>query len=174
MNAKLTKRLETEKALSDEKAKNAEERRTKLAEEHKLLQDRVAAVEARGTADSTTLAVLRAEMLPMAEAMKRKLVDILTHPSDHFVIPDALLAKVRKAGAKLPPELKPLLDERAVSTDPHVTEQEKLAAQALPIITKLAELEAKEPDLEVTGIQLVTSTAKTPETKREEEKHKPA
>ena len=69
----------------------------------------------------------------------------------------------------MPAGLDEFLQERITSNNPHVTEQEKLAAEALPIITRLAELEAREPHLEITGLQLVTSTAKTPETKKGEE-----
>lgn len=164
MTAKRQKREEEEKALRKERADEEKERR-------QTVLDRLEKLEKQGTIDAQTLAMLKQEMLPMAEAMKRKLVEILTHPSEEFEIPDALLAKVKEVGASLPPELRPLLEERAHSTNPHVTEQEKLAAEALPIITRLAELEAEEAETaEITSIQLVTSTSKTPSTKRREEK----
>lgn len=151
--------------LADEK-----EKREAIARGHQALLDRVAELERVGAADSQSLALLKQEMLPMAEAMKRKLVDILTHPSDEFKIPDALLAKVKVVGAALPEELEPWLEERAHSTSPHVTEEEKLAAEALPIIVKLAALEAQDADsLTITGVQLVSSTSKSKETKRREE-----
>lgn len=156
--------------LANERALVAEERRAAIALSHEQVLTRLTVLEKQGTADSQTLALLKQEMLPMAEALKRKLVDILTHPSDHFKFPDALLKKVRKRGAEMPAELLPLLKERETSTDPHVTEQEKLAAEALPIIVRLAELEAQEESsAEITGVQLVTSTAKTKETKAAEE-----
>lgn len=170
ITTKAAERLEAARLEALDKLETEKERRQKLAAEYKELQDRVAAIEKTGIADSQSLALLKQEMLPMAEAMKRKLVDILTHPSDEFIIPDALLEKVKAVGAQLPAELEPLLVERAHSTSPHVTEEEKLAAEALPIIVKLAALEAEEADsLTITGVQLVSSTSKTKETKRQEE-----
>lgn len=159
ITAKALKRIEDER-----------ERRQTLAREHQILLDRVAALETASTSDSHNLALLKQEMLPMAEAMKRKLVEILTHPSDEFKLPDIIVDKVNVVGSQMTPELAIVLKERAQSTNPHVTEQEKLAAEALPIIMRLAELEAKEaPEAEVTHIQLVSSTMKTPATKKEEE-----
>lgn len=170
INAKAQAELKQVAELAEEKAKGAEERRERLAADHDLVLNRLAKLEAQGSTDSQTLALLKQEMLPMAEAMKRKLVDILTHPSKEFAKPDELLAEVRKVGATMPPELLPLLDERVTSESEHVTEQERLAAQALPIIVRLAELEAKEAkDSTITELQLVSSTAKSPETKKEEE-----
>lgn len=170
INAKAETELKRVAELAEEKAKGAEERRERLAADHALVLNRLAKLEAQGSTDSQTLALLKQEMLPMAEAMKRKLVDILTHPGKEFAKPDELLAKVREVGAPMPPELLPLLKERVTSESEHVTEQERLAAQALPIIVRLAELEAKEAeDVTITGIQLVSSTAKSPETKKEEE-----
>lgn len=152
-----------------ERAEREKDARETIAKGHQVLLDRVSVLEKQGTQDTQQLAMLKQEMLPMAEAMKRKLVELLTHPSDEFKTPDILLAQVKKVGAPMPPDLKKFLKERIQSDNPHVTEQEKLAAEALPIITRLAELEAREPHLEVTGIQLVSSTAKTPETKKGEE-----
>lgn len=152
-----------------DRAEREKEAREVIARGHQVLLDRVTVLETQGTQDTQALALLKQEMLPMAEAMKRKLVELLTHPSDEFKTPDLLLAQVKKVGAPMPPDLKKFLKERIQSDSPHVTEQERLAAEALPIITRLAELEAREPHLEVTGIQLVSSTAKTPETKKGEE-----
>lgn len=153
-----------------QRAEREKEARETIASGHQKLLDRVSELERASTEDTHTLMLLKQEMLPMAEAMKRKLVELLTHPSDEFKSPDLLLAEVKKAGAPMPEGLEEFLKERIDSDNPHVTEQEKLAAEALPIITRLAELEAKEADtLEITGLQLVTSTAKSPETKKGEE-----
>lgn len=152
-----------------DRAEREKEARETIARGHQVLLDRVTELEKGSKEDTQTLALLKQEMLPMAEAMKRKLVELLTHPSKEFKPPDLLLAEVKKVGAPMPEGLEDFLKERITSDNPHVTEQEKLAAEALPIITRLAELEAREPHLEVTGIQLVSSTAKTPETKRGEE-----
>lgn len=161
---------ERERAEAErERAEREKEARETIARGHQVLLDRVSELEKGSKEDTQTLALLKQEMLPMAEAMKRKLVELLTHPSDEFQSPDLLLAEVKKVGAPMPEGLEELLKERITSDNPHVTEQEKLAAEALPIITRLAELEAREPHLEVTGIQLVSSTAKTPETKKGEE-----
>lgn len=175
----VTRRLEAatqetarQKEIADKETYRAEqekEARERIAAGHQVLLDRVTTLEKQNSEDTQTLALLKQEMLPMAEAMKRKLVDLLTHPSDEFKLPDALLAQVKKVGAPMPADLKPLLRDRIKSVNPHVTEQEKLAAEALPIITRLAELEAREPHLEITAVQLVSSTAKTPETKKGEE-----
>lgn len=151
------------------RAEREKERAEIIAEGHRVLLNRVTELEKGSKEDTQTLALLKQEMLPMAEAMKRKLVELLTHPSDEFKTPDRLLAEVKKVGAPMPDGLEELLKERIESDSPHVTEQEKLAAEALPIITRLAELEAREPHLEITGLQLVTSTAKSPETKKGEE-----
>lgn len=151
--------------LADEK-----EKRESIARGHQDLLDRVSELEASSTSDSHSLALLRQEMLPMAEAMKRKLVDILTHPSPEFHAPDELLSLVKEKGAELPEDLKPYLEERVTSDSPHVTEQEKLAAEALPIITRLAQLEDIEAGTaEITAVQLVSSTSKSVETKKREE-----
>lgn len=158
-------RAEQEKGRAERERERAET----IAKGHQALLDRVSELEKGSKEDTQTLMLLKQEMLPMAEAMKRKLVELLTHPSDEFQAPDVLLAKVKEVGAPMPDGLEELLKERIDSDSPHVTEQEKLAAEALPIITRLAELEAREPHLEVTGIQLVSSTAKTPETKKGEE-----
>jgi hypothetical protein len=152
------------------KADDERERRETIAAGHKVLLDRVTELERQGVADTQTLALLKQEMLPMAEAMKRKLVEILTHPSDEFEIPDAIVAKVNVIGSQMTPELETLLEHRVHSTNPHVTEQERLAAEALPIIMRLAELEAKDaPEAEITHVQLVSSTMKTVATKKREE-----
>lgn len=151
--------------LADEK-----EKREAIAKGHQTLLDRVTDLEKTSSSDSQSLALLKQEMLPMAEAMKRKLVEILTHPSPEFQPPDELLALVKKRGAELPQELVPYLEERVKSESPHVTEQERLAAEALPIITRLAQLEDREAETaEITGLQLVSSTSKSPETKKREE-----
>ena len=142
----------------------------RIAAGHEVLLGRVTALEKSSNDDSQSLALLKQEMLPMAEAMKRKLVEILTHPSDEFEIPDRIVAKVNVIGSQMTPELETLLEHRAHSTNPHVTEQERLAAEALPIIMRLAELEAKDaPQAEITHVQLVSSTMKTVETKKKEE-----
>lgn len=151
--------------LQDEK-----EKREAIARGHQELLDRVAELEDSRASDSHSLALLKQEMLPMAEAMKRKLVEILSHPSPEFHAPDELLAQVKKRGAELPAELVPYLKDRITSDNPHVTEQEKLAAEALPIITRLAQLEDIEAEsAEITAVQLVSSTSKSPETKKREE-----
>lgn len=151
--------------LADEKDK-----REAIAKGHQELLDRVRDLETTSSSDSHSLALLKQEMLPMAEAMKRKLVEILTHPSPEFHPPDKLLSLVKERGAGLPAELVPYLKERISSDNPHVTEQEKLAAEALPIITRLAQLEDKEAEsAEITGMQLVSSTSKSVETKKQEE-----
>jgi hypothetical protein len=153
-----------------QRTEEEKERRLKLATEHQALLNRVAALEASQNTDSQSLALLKQEMLPMAEAMKRKLVEILTHPSDKFEIPDAIVAKVNVIGSQMTEELAEMLAERLRSTNPHITEQERLAAEALPIIMRLAELEAKDADEAViTQVQLVSSTMKTQATKKEEE-----
>lgn len=152
-----------------DRAEQEKERAEIIARGHQVLLDRVTELEKGSKEDTQTLMLLKQEMLPMAEAMKRKLVELLTHPSDEFKTPDVLLAKVKEVGAPMPEGLEELLQERIHSDNPHVTEQERLAAEALPIITRLAELEAREPHLKVTGLQLVTSTAKSPETKEVEE-----
>lgn len=159
---------ETAKALA--KLADEKEKREAIAKGHQTLLDRVTDLEKSGAEDSQSLALLRQEMLPMAEAMKRKLVEILTHPSPEFHPPDALLSLVKERGAELPPELVPYLKDRISSDNPHVTEQEKLAAEALPIITRLAQLEDIEAEsAEITAVQLVSSTSKSPETKKREE-----
>jgi hypothetical protein len=170
--ARLKAAADSERERAEQEKQRAErekEARETIARGHQVLLDRVSVLERQGTEDTQTLALLKQEMLPMAEAMKRKLVELLTHPSDEFEAPDALLVEVKKVGAPMPPNLERYLKERITSDNPHVTEQEKLAAEALPIITRLAELEAREPHLEVTGVQLVSSTAKSPETKKGEE-----
>lgn len=170
--ARLVKEQERLQEVADKERDRAERERERaevIARGHQVLLDRVSVLETQGTQDTQALALLKQEMLPMAEAMKRKLVDLLTHPSEEFKVPDALLAEVKQKGAAMPPELTEFLKERVLSDNPHVTEQEKLAAEALPIITRLAELEAREPHLEVTGLQLVSSTVKTPQTKKSEE-----
>lgn len=169
LNTKETARLKEAADRERDRAEREKETREAIARGHQVLLDRVTILEKSSTEDTQTLALLKQEMLPMAEAMKRKLVELLTHPSDEFESPDVLLAEVKKPGAPMPPGLEGFLKERIQSDNPHVTEQEKLAAEALPIITRLAELEAREPHLEVTGVQLVSSTAKSPETKKEEE-----
>lgn len=166
---KETARLKEIADKERERAERERERAEVIARGHQVLLDRVTEPEKGSKEDTQTLMLLEQEMLPMAEAMKRKLVELLTHPSDEFQTPDALLAKVKEVGAPMPDGLEELLKERIESDSPHVTEQEKLAAEALPIITRLAELEAREPHLQITGLQLVTSTAKTPETKKGEE-----
>lgn len=169
INQRTIATLKEKADLALERAAVVEERRTKLVDEHNATLKRIDALETRGMADSQSLAMLKQEMLPMAEAMKRKLVEILTHPSEEFVIPDKLLAEV-KNGAPLPDELKVWLEERKESTNPHVTEQEKLAAEALPIIIRLAELEAIEAQhAPITAIQLVSSTAITVQDKKAQE-----
>lgn len=167
------------KALEAKALALAEEEREKrhaLANEQNALLARITKLEYDSSADSQSLALLKQEMLPMAEAMKRKLVEILTHPSDEFKVPDKLLAQLNEVGAQMPPELEPLLEERQCSTNPKVTEREKLAAAALPIITKIAELEAKlHPATVTTKIHLVTSTVenvKTEEYSEEEQQKK--
>lgn len=161
---------ERERAEAErERAEREKERAEVIARGHQVLLDRVTDLERGSKEDTQTLALLKQEMLPMAEAMKRKLVELLTHPSEEFESPDILLAEVKKVGAPMPEGLEEFLKERIQSDSPHVTEQERLAAEALPIITRLAELEAREPHLKVTGVQLVSSTAKTPETKKGEE-----
>jgi hypothetical protein len=164
----LIQRRITAKTLRElEKEKEEKER---IAAGHKELLKRVTDLEKQGTSDSQTLALLKQEMLPMAEAMKRKMVEILTHPGEVFKIPDELLAQINEIGAHMPDELAQILKERETSDNPHVTEQEKLAAEALPILVRLAELEAKDAgSAAVTSIQLVSSTAKSSETKRTEE-----
>jgi hypothetical protein len=169
LNSKEAARLKDIADRERERAEREKEAREKIAEGHKALLDRVGALEKQNTEDTQTLALLKQEMLPMAEAMKRKLVELLTHPSEEFASTDVLLAEIKKAGAPMPDGLEPFLKERIQSKSPHVTEQEKLAAEALPIITRLAELEAREPHLTITGVQLVSSTAKSPETKKGEE-----
>jgi hypothetical protein len=169
VNQKTAERLQLETQLADERAQVVEVRRAALAESYSQVLNRLTILEKKGSIDSQTLAMIKQEMLPMAEAMKRKLIDLLQHPSKHFHIPDVLLEKVREVGAALPEELLPILLERRTSDDPHVTEQERLAAEALPILVRLAELEAREVAEEVTSMQLVTSTAKTKETKKQEE-----
>ena len=102
----------------------------------------------------------------MAEAMKRKLIDILTHPHDEFKIPDDLLAELNEVGAQMPEELKQLMSERTQSVHPDVTPRERLAAEALPVIAELAALEATlAPEMVATTIQLVSTLA--------DDKHKP-
>lgn len=169
INTRETARLKVVADSERERAEREKEAREAIAKGHQVLLDRVSELERGSQQDTQTLALLKQEMLPMAEAMKRKLVELLTHPSDEFQAPDVLLAKVKEVGAPMPEGLEELLKERIESDSPHVTEQERLAAEALPIITRLAELEAREPHLEITGLQLVTSTAKTPETKKGEE-----
>lgn len=155
---------------AEEAARIEREEKESIKKGHQEVLDRLKELETKGMSASHTLAALEKDMLPIAEAMKRKMIEVLTHPGDVFKIPDELLAQVKEIGAPMPPELLPILKERETSTNPHVTEQEKLAAEALPILVRMAELEAKE-DLhaEVTSIQLVSSTAKSPETKKEEE-----
>lgn len=170
MNSRETARLKEVADRERERAEREKEARETVAKGHQILLDRVSTLERQNSEDTQTLALLKQEMLPMAEAMKRKLVELLTHPSEEFKPPDELLADVKKPGAPMPDGLQEYLLERVESDNPHVTEQEKLAAEALPIITRLAELEAREPHLEITGIQLVSSTAKSPETKLSEEK----
>lgn len=170
--ARLKAEADKERERAEEERARAErekERAEVIAKGHQILLNRVSDLERGSKEDTQTLMLLKQEMLPMAEAMKRKLVELLTHPSEEFKPPDLLLAEVKKVGAPMPSGLEEYLKERITSDNPHVTEQEKLAAEALPIITRLAELEAREPHLEVTGIQLVSSTAKTPETKKGEE-----
>lgn len=162
-------RLEEVASRERDRAEREKERAQVIAQGHQVLQNRVSELEKQNSADTQTLALLKQEMLPIAEAMKRKLVDLLTHPSEEFKVPDALLAEVKQTGASMPPKLTELLKERILSDNPHVTEQEKLAAEALPIIVRLAELEAQETHLEVTGLQLVSSTVKSPQTKKSEE-----
>lgn len=169
LNTKEAARLKETADRERDRAEREKERAEVIARGHQVLLDRVTELEKGSKEDTQTLALLKQEMLPMAEAMKRKLVELLTHPSEEFQTPDELLAKVKEVGAPMPEGLEELLKERIESDSPHVTEQEKLAAEALPIITRLAELEAREPHLKVTGLQLVTSTAKTPETKKGEE-----
>lgn len=162
--------FEQEKNLALKTLELEKQAKEEIAEGHKELVAQVTRLQANMAGDSQTLALLKQEMLPMSEFMKRKLIDVLMHPSEEFKIPDKLLKQVAELGAPMPAELAPLLEERVHSDNPHVTEQEKLAAQALPIITRMAELEAKEVDsLVVTGIQLVSSTIKSHETKKEEE-----
>jgi hypothetical protein len=169
INSKEASRLKDIADRERERAEREKEARETIAKGHQALLDRVSVLEKQNNEDTQTLALLKQEMLPMAEAMKRKLVELLTHPSDEFKPPDLLLAEVKKVGAPMPSGLERFLKERTESDNPHVTEQEKLAAEALPIITRLAELEAREPHLEITGVQLVSSTAKSPETKKGEE-----
>lgn len=152
------------------KAEELERERLRIEKGHDELLGRVADLEKSSSSDSQSLALLKQEMLPMAEAMKRKLVEILTHPSPEFHPPDELLALVKKRGAELPSELVPYLKDRVSSENPHVTEQERLAAEALPIITRLAQLEDIEAaSAEITAVQLVSSTSKSAETKKREE-----
>jgi len=169
LNSKEAARLKGIADSERERAEREKEARETIARGHQALLDRVGVLEKQNTEDTQTLALLKQEMLPMAEAMKRKLVELLTHPSEEFEPTDVLLAKVKEVGAHMPDGLEPFLKERIRSNNPHVTEQEKLAAEALPIITRLAELEAREPHLTITGVQLVSSTAKSPETKKGEE-----
>lgn len=169
LNTRDTARLKEIADRERDRAEREKQERERIAAGHQVLLDRVSLLEKQNSADTQTLALLKQEMLPIAEAMKRKLVELLTHPSHEFKTPDLLLAKVKEVGAPMPDGLEELLKERIESDSPHVTEQERLAAEALPIITRLAELEAREPHLEITGLQLVTSTAKTPETKKGEE-----
>lgn len=159
---------ETLKALASLAAEK--EKRDADAKEYQELVARMSILERTTSSDSQSLALLKQEMLPMAEAMKRKLVEILSHPSPEFHAPDELLALVKKRGAELPDELVPYLKDRVSSENPHVTEQEKLAAEALPIITRLAQLEDIEASsAEITAVQLVSSTSKSTETKKREE-----
>lgn len=169
LNIKETARLKLVADNERDRAEREKDAREAIARGHQALLDRVSTLEKQNSEDTQTLALLKQEMLPMAEAMKRKLVELLTHPSEEFKPTDELLAQVKQVGAPMPSDLEEILKERINSNSPHVTEQEKLAAEALPIITRLAELEAREPHLEVTGIQLVSSTAKTLHTKLREE-----
>lgn len=167
--AKKAADLEEKRLAKAERDDAEKERRTGIADAHQQLVSRVELLEKKDTEDAQTLALLKQDMLPIIEATKRKLIEVLTHPSDGFKIPDDLLKRVIPTGAVMPPELLPILKARETSTDKHVSELEKLAAKALPIITELAALEAKEVQKEITSVQLVTSTNTTPETKRKEE-----
>lgn len=168
-----TKRLEKEKSDALKIGKAEEERRQLILDSLAEISSRLVVLEKKDIDDGQTLALLKQEIVPMSEFMKRKLVDILMHPSPEFHAPDRLLETLKEAGAHFPPELEPWLEERKTSGSPHVTEQEKLAAEALPIIVRLAELEAEEAEkTEITEIQLVSSTVKSTETKREEEDSK--
>lgn len=168
---KETARLKEIAERERERAEREKEARETIAAGHQVVLNRLTELEKNESAAANTLSLLKQEMLPMAEAMKRKLVEILTHPSDEFKTPDALLAQVKVVGAHMPDELKPFLAARINSTSPHVGEYEKLAAEGLSIITRMAELEARDPHLKVTGVQLVSSTVKSAETKKGEEGH---
>lgn len=154
-------------ALAD--AALSEERRANIATAHEKLVGEVKELQDREQTATLTLASLKQEMMPFSEFAKRKLIESLTHPSGEFKEDDGLLARVKGFGAAMPRELLPRLQERIESTNPHVTEFERLAAEGLPIFTRMAQLEALHPDWEVTGMQLVTTTLKTPETKAREE-----
>lgn len=172
--AKRARVLREKYKVEDDLADSEKEYREFSADAHRRLLERVMLLESKGVEDSMALALLKQEIMPMAEAMKQKLIEVLTHPSDEFIIPDELLDRIKHADAPLTDiewgELHSLLETRIGSDNPHVTEQEKLAAAALPDVIRMAELEAKTKDAaEITEVQLVSSTAKTKETKKVEE-----
>lgn len=169
VTAKALRLKEAEVALAEEKARSAEERWVAIAKDHEETKKRIDELEGAERAATLTLAALKQEMMPFSEFAKRKLIESLTHPSGEFKEDDGLLARVKGFGAAMPRELLPRLQERIESKNPHVTEFERLAAEGLPIFTRMAQLEALHPDWEVTGMQLVTTTLKTPETKAREE-----
>lgn len=182
LTARSQRIAEEKKASHDERVAIEVERRETIANKMSLMDARILIMENRASIidgkfaeDSKNLALLKQEVLPMAEAMRRKFIEELIHPSDEFKIPDEaiLIAKDvdRVLTASEQADFDAALLERITSTSPHVTEKEKLVAKLLPDMIKLAQIERDEAEsAEITAVQIVTSTVKTTATKKEEEK----
>lgn len=128
------------------------------------MEKKVKELEAIARDNKEKLSVMNQTVIPMYEAMKMKMVQILTHPHDEFMFPDILLQKLNGKGGtyltvKEMDKLEELMKERERDQHPDVTPEERLAAAALPIIIKLAVIEKQTPD-PVTSIQLVSTTIK--------------
>jgi hypothetical protein len=159
---------ESEKRSADLKKilDHEKEDKERIAATAKDLAETVDQLRIDFTLAQQKLAIMNQTVMPMYEAMKLKMVEILTHPHAEFKVPDELLAKVTEGHltTEETKELESLLLKRA--TDPHedITPQERLAAVALPIIIKLAEIE-KESDDPISSVQLVSNTVKSKEEK---------
>lgn len=174
MNAKRAAKLKSDDADALERKELREGIAEDLAEGMAELVDRVKKLEVTTGTDAQTLALLKQDMLPVSEFMKRKLVDALLHPSEEFIIPDEVLRRVIVPGKPLSEseyrELTELVNVRVNSHSLHVTELEKLQAQALPLLVRIAEIENEmAPTSEITEVRLVTTISKSPDSKKREE-----
>jgi len=92
------------------------------------------------------VAELSAQVSPFWSAIQAKIIKDLTHPSPQFAPMDRLLAKL--LSLQITPlehrVLDRLIEERIVSTDPEITEEEKSSAKILKLVIPKVIAEAED------------------------------